>query len=87
MKNRKVLEMLTGKPETDAQESNSPSRKGVFVMELVIPSLTSNVDRRVKVGEAWVNRRQEMVVHAIPVSEDVIAEMETIQQWWLGGES
>lgn len=87
VKNGKVLEMLTGEKETETHDSQATSRRGVFVMELVIPSLTGSEDRRVRVGEAWVNRHQEMMVNALPVSEDVLAEMATIQEWWMRGES
>ena len=85
MKNEKVLEMLTGKTEPSATKASEQVRRGMFIMELVIPSLTGAEDRRVKVGEAWVNKHQELIVHAIPVGDDVLADMVTLQEWWLQG--
>lgn len=58
-----------------------------FDMELVIPSLRGEADERVKVGEAWLNQNQEMLVNAIPVDQETIAKMVEVQKWKEGGAS
>ena len=53
-----------------------------FDIELVIPSLVGEASRRVKIGHAWVNRQNEMIVSPLPVSEETIGEMKRVIKWF-----